>query len=171
VVLNNTTVKGTFEASANPAFSTSDSSAGWTRTLKDSSGRVVETDYISGSGAPYPWSTTTPTFSTTACATDASACTRTNYAGGYQVAFTDELNTVRQQTFGGAGRLTQVVEDPTGLNYTTGYTYDLGDRLLSVTQSGANRTFTYSSLGRLVNATNPEVSASYTYDKVLTLRQ
>ena len=59
----------------------------------------------------------------------------------------------------------QVVEDPGGLNYTTNYSYDaLGD-LTGVNQSGQTRTFVYDSLGRLVQAANPESgTVSYGYD-------
>jgi YD repeat-containing protein len=56
-----------------------------------------------------------------------------------------------------SGNLVKVIEDPNGsLNYTTAYNYDtLGD-LTQVTQSSQTRTFAYSSLGRLLSATNPE---------------
>jgi YD repeat-containing protein len=70
----------------------------------------------------------------------------------------------------GLGRLTSVVEDPSGtgnppyLNLTTSYTYELNE-LKTVTQSSASRSFTYTSLRRLSNATNPESgSIDYTYD-------
>jgi len=79
------------------------------------------------------------------------------------------------------GRLTQVLEDPTGLNYETDYQYDALDNLLCVAQKGTNsgtfsncasipsswrpRTFAYDSLSRLTRATNPESGAiNYTYD-------
>ncbi|MGO8791343.1 MAG: RHS repeat domain-containing protein, partial [Terriglobia bacterium] len=65
----------------------------------------------------------------------------------------------------GAGRLTAVTEDPGGLGYATGYTYDALDDLLTVSQSGQGRSFLYDSFSRLTNATNPESGAvSYLYD-------
>ena len=57
----------------------------------------------------------------------------------------------------GLGRMTSVIEDPTGLNYQTSYSYNALDDLLSVTQSGSRqRTFTYDWLSRLTSASNPE---------------
>ena len=56
------------------------------------------------------------------------------------------------------GRLVWVVEDPNGLGYVTGYTYDPLDDLTGVTPAGGeqpSRAFTYTSLGRLKTASNP----------------
>ena len=44
------------------------------------------------------------------------------------------------------GRLTQVVEDPSGLGYSTAYDYDVLNNLKTVTQGVQTRTFTYDSL-------------------------
>ena len=64
------------------------------------------------------------------------------------------------------GRLKEVYEDPSGLNYLTSYSYDVLDNLTGVTQSTQpSRTFVYDSLKRLKSATNPESGTiSYTYD-------
>jgi RHS repeat-associated protein len=63
------------------------------------------------------------------------------------------------------GRLTEVYEDPLGLNYLSSYQYDVLDKLRTVTQGTQTRTFVYDSLGRLTSATNPESgTVSYTYD-------
>jgi YD repeat-containing protein len=67
-----------------------------------------------------------------------------------------------------AGRLITVQEDSTGINATTAYTYDGGDRLRSVTVAGSNqppRSFTYDNRGLLTSETHPESgTATYEYD-------
>lgn len=78
---------------------------------------------------------------------------------------TDEAGKARESCSDALGRLTQVFEDPLGVNYETDYAYDPLDDLLSVTQKGGStassnwrvRTFTYDSLKRLLCAANPEV--------------
>jgi YD repeat-containing protein len=96
----------------------------------------------------------------------------TSYSGNCATV-TDEAGKARKSCFDGLGRLTQVFEDPAGLNYETDYTYDALDNLLTVNQKGASansanwrtRAFNYDSLSRLLTATNPESgTSSYTYD-------
>ncbi len=72
-------------------------------------------------------------------------------------------NTTRRSVTDGLGRLTQVIEAPGSLNYTTDYSYDTLSNLRQVTQGAQNRYFLYDSAGRLVRARNPEqdVNASY----------
>jgi RHS repeat-associated protein len=86
---------------------------------------------------------------------------------------TDEAQRARKSCTDGLGRLTQVFEDPAGLNYETDYTYDPLDNLLTVNQKGGStnsanwrtRRFAYDSLSRLLTATNPESgTVSYSYD-------
>jgi RHS repeat-associated protein len=80
---------------------------------------------------------------------------------------TDEAGKARKSCVDGLGRLTQVFEDPNGLDYETDYAYDTLDNLLSVTQHGGSpssgnwrvRTFTHDSLSRLMCAANPEIQA------------
>lgn len=149
----------TYVADSNPFFSTSDATMGWIRKKFDQNGRLAATDYFSGAGAPSPWGTNSVT------------------TGGQTVSylnntttFTDEASKSRKQTIDGLGRLTSVIEDPGGLNYTTNYTYDFGDRLTNVAQTDSvegaqSRTFVYDSAGRLTSATNPETGLiSYQYD-------
>src|SRR5690348_16460841 len=79
---------------------------------------------------------------------------------------TDEAGKAREGCTDAAGRLTDVYEDPNGVNQHTTYTYDLLDDLTGVTQVGSHqRTFNYDGLARLSSATNPESgTTSYTYD-------
>ena len=88
---------------------------------------------------------------------------------------TDESGKVRQLCSDGAGRTSQVIEDPSGLNYTTAYSYDGHNDLTGVIQGtqqtcqiGSNwysRCFQYDSLGRMTQGTTPESgTVNYTYD-------
>jgi RHS repeat-associated protein len=89
----------------------------------------------------------------------------TQYPGNQTIA-TDEAGKVRTSASDALGRLTQVNEDPSGLNYITTYIYDALDDLTTVNQGAQTRSFTYDSLKRLLSATNPESgTVSYTsYD-------
>jgi RHS repeat-associated protein len=70
------------------------------------------------------------------------------------------------------GRLSSVVEDPSGLNYQTSYSYDTLDNLTTVSQGAQTRTFSYDSLKRLTSATNPESGTiQYLYDNDGNLQQ
>ena len=51
----------------------------------------------------------------------------------------DQASHRRSITRDGLGRLSQVTEDPGGLNYTTLYSYDALDNLSGVTQVGQGR--------------------------------
>jgi RHS repeat-associated protein len=88
---------------------------------------------------------------------------------------TDEAGKSRKSCIDGVGRLLQVFEDPSNLNYETDYTYDALDNLLTVNQKGNDpnsahwrpRTFTYDSLSRLLTANNPESGTiNYAYDPI-----
>jgi RHS repeat-associated protein len=106
----------------------------------------------------------------------------TAYSGN-AVTATDQAGNSRKTVFDSLGRLTQVFEDPAGLNYETDYAYDALDNLLTVNQKGGStnsanwrtRTFAYDSLSQLTSSTNPEsntqpvspfavVPTSYAYD-------
>jgi hypothetical protein len=66
------------------------------------------------------------------------------------------------------GRLITVVEDPSGLNVTTTYGYDVLDDLFSVAQGSQARLFVHDSARRLTSAVNPESGTiSYGYDSEL----
>jgi RHS repeat-associated protein len=88
----------------------------------------------------------------------------TSYSGNV-VTVTDQTNRKRKSVTDGLGRLKEVYEDPTGVNYLTSYEYNVLDNLKTVTQGAQTRTFTYDSLGRLSSATNPESgTVGYLYD-------
>jgi RHS repeat-associated protein len=91
----------------------------------------------------------------------------TTYAGS-QTTVTDQRGITRTSKTDGLGRLTNVWESPSSVNYETIYNYDTLDDLFSVVQgSSHNRSFNYDSLKRLTSSTNPETGSTavtYTYD-------
>jgi RHS repeat-associated protein len=103
----------------------------WTTTAFDSLGRVA--------------SVTTPD----------SAAVTSSYSGN-TVTVTDQAGKARKSVSDALGRLTTVYEDPSSLNYSTSYTYDVLNNLTQVSQGSQTRTFAYDSLKRLTSTTNPE---------------
>lgn len=155
---------------SNPYRSGSASTDGTTTYIYDSLGRtcvVIPTDGTAVTNNTCP-------------ATNPGNDVVTVYSGN-TTTVTDQYGIKRQSVTDGLGRLTQVFEDPGGLNYETDYAYDALDNLLCVAQKGINsgtftncastpaawrpRTFTYDSLSRLLSAANPEAGTiTYSYD-------
>ena len=76
---------------------------------------------------------------------------------------TDEASKARATCTDALGRVTSVTEDPSGLDYSTTYTYDALNDLTGVAQgSNQTRTYGYDWLSRLTSASTPE-SATTTY--------
>ena len=105
--------------------------AAWTTQQFDALGRVI--------------SVTTPD----------TAVVSTSYNGN-TVTVTDQAGKARKSVTDALGRLTDVYEDPAGLNYQTSYLYDVLDNLVKVTQGTQQRFFMYDSLKRLIRTRNPE---------------
>jgi RHS repeat-associated protein len=88
----------------------------------------------------------------------------TQYSGN-TMTVTDQALKDRRSVTDAFGRLTDVIEDPNGLAYSTTYQYDELDNLKLVTQGVQTRTFVYDSLSQLKSAANPESgTVQYTYD-------
>ena len=117
---------------------------GWTLQKFDQDGRLIAATAYDGRGLPAPWGSNTSLTGTTTTY-DAETTTVTDPAGK-----------ARRSSIDGLGRLLQVVEAPSVLNYTTNYGYDALNNLTSVSQGSQSRTFAYTSLSRLSSATNPE---------------
>jgi RHS repeat-associated protein len=96
----------------------------------------------------------------------ARARTETLYEGN-ETLVTDPAGKQRRTITDALGRVASVVEYTGGSPSTlsTSYAYDAVDGLLTVTQGGQVRTFTYDGLGRIRTVTNPESGTiTYTYD-------
>ncbi|MCZ2151769.1 MAG: hypothetical protein LC126_28835, partial [Bryobacterales bacterium] len=149
-----------YEATSNPYASTTPSAGrGWTRIKRDKLGRVVETETFDGSTPPSPWGVNTAS----------SGVAKIDYDSEVQVQ-TDQWQKTRTLRYDALERLAQVT-DGAGTTY---YAYDALDNLTyacqngtppaSVCTGGQKRAFVYSSLKRLVSATNPESgTTNYTY--------
>jgi RHS repeat-associated protein len=141
-----------------------------TDTAYDGLGRVwtVSNPYCSAAPDPNTTGTTTYTYDALGRVTSVKApdnsTANTSYSANCATA-TDPQSHARKSCGDALGRMYQVIEDPSGLNYSTAYAYNVLDNLLTVTQGSQTRTFAYDSLSRLTSATNPESGAtSYTYD-------
>jgi RHS repeat-associated protein len=146
---------GRVHSVSNPHRSGSSSTDGTTSYIYDALARVcvvVPSDGTAVSGSGCPASRPTGDIFTT-------------YAGN-MTTVTDEAGKTRKSQTDGLGRMTNVWEDPSGLNYQTVYSYDALDNLTSVVENGSrNRSYAYDSIARLTSAMNPESGTiSYTYD-------
>jgi RHS repeat-associated protein len=140
---------------SSPYRTTSDATLEWTCTQTDASMRVIAVATFKGAAEPTDCASTTNRTGITSKVYNAN-----------QITLTDAASKQSRQFIDGVGRLTKVIEDPNGLNYSTTYSYDLLGNLQQVSQGLQIRTFNYSSLGRLLSATNPESGVlSYTYSE------
>jgi RHS repeat-associated protein len=139
---------GRVRTKSNPHRSTSSSTDGTTTTSYDALGRVILVLQPDGSTAT------------------------TSYSGQCTTV-TDEAAKTRKSCTDGLGRVVQVFEDPSGLNYETDYVYDTLDNLLNITQKGGTvnsalwrtRSFSYDGISELLTANNPESgTVTYSYD-------
>ena len=151
-------VKSTYYPSLNrtvqssPYRTLSDATLEWTCTQSDTSKRVTAIAIFKG-GEPTDCASTTNRTGVTTTLYDSNQTTITDPASKQSTQIVDSL-----------GRLMNAVEDPNGLYYITSYSYDTLGNLTQVDQGDQTRWFTYSSLGRLLLAHNPESGdLNYTY--------
>ncbi len=148
---------------ATSGAATAEATMGWAVTTQDQGGRVVRVETFDGAGLPAPWGTSTTSTGAVLTGYDAEATIVTDQSGKSRKSVTDSL-----------GRLVQVVEAPgvAGYDYQISYAYDALSNLKQVTQGTQTRSFNYSSLSRLVAATNPESGTiGYQYDNNGNLTQ
>ena len=148
---------------ANSTLAASEATMGWTRTKADNVGRTIEVQSFSGSTLPAPWGQSSSTTGSITTAYDALFTT-----------VTDQSGKVRRSKVDALGRLVRVDEPSDAANTLgsqtsptqgTNYGYDVLGNLTSVTQGNQPRSFTYSSLSRLLHSSNPEAGViDYEYD-------
>jgi RHS repeat-associated protein len=138
-------------------------------TEYDGLGRVVKVynPLRSDDLPPDPWPSTATTYDALDRIVDVltpdDAHHRSAYTGNVTTT-TDPAGKVRVLTSDALGRVTSIVEDPSGLNYATSYQYEADDQVKRVAQGAQVRTFAYDNLGRLFQATTPEAgTVDYTH--------
>jgi len=143
-------------------------SMGWTRTKMDNGGRVIELQNYSGAALPAPWNA-----NGSGGPGPGTGTVTTEYNANF-VTVTDQAGKVRRSLTDGIGRLVRVDEPDSSNNLgptdtptqATVYDYDALSNLKTVTQGSQVRAFSYSSLSRLISATNVESGTiSYEYDE------
>lgn len=137
------------------------------RTLVDPLGRAhkVSNPFRPGEGGPI-WTVTDydALDRVVAITTPDGASTNTSYDGP-TTTVTDSANNMRRSVVDSQGRVVRIIEDPLSLAYETVYTYNVFDRIATVTQGVQTRAFVYDSLARLRRATNVESGVDeYDYD-------
>ena len=139
---------------SNPHLSTSSPTDGTTTYQFDALGRATKVIPPDGTTSANNISTT---YDIVLSTTPPANCTTV----------TDQAAKSRKSCSDSLGRLTQVFEDPSGLNYETDYQYDLLNNLIRVDQKGSaptdstqwrTRTFAYNSLSQLLCSANPEMA-------------
>ncbi|HEX8845109.1 MAG TPA: RHS repeat-associated core domain-containing protein [Pyrinomonadaceae bacterium] len=142
------------------------------RKRYDALGRVSQESNPFRNGETPVWTTTVydELSRVTSVTTPDNAVSTISYSGS-SVTVTDQTGKKQKSVSDALGRVTQVYEDPNGVNWLTSYTYDTLDNLTgvsqydSVSQVTQTRTFVYDSLKRLVSSTNPESgTTTYAYD-------
>ncbi|HBB89635.1 MAG TPA: hypothetical protein DC047_18670 [Blastocatellia bacterium] len=132
----------------------------------DNVNRIEKTSNPFRAGEPVLWTTavTDVLGRVISVTTPDSAMVSTSYNAN-TVTVTDQTGKNRKSVSDALGRLTQVYEDPNGLNGVsplndlTRYTYDVLGNLRRVDQGEQQRFFMYDSLSRLIRAKNPEQAA------------
>ncbi len=159
----------TFQLTSNPyraatsGEATNEETMGWTLSQTRSDGRYSEVETFAGAALPSAFGgANTNSTGVVRSSTDANASTVEDQAGKKRRSITNALGQlIRVDEPNGAGQL-GTVSSP---NQATSYAYDTLNNLTTVNQGVQTRTFTYSSLSRLLSATNPESGTiTYTYD-------
>jgi RHS repeat-associated protein len=148
---------GNYTIKSNPYREVTDETMGWTCTKTDVGGKVTHVSHFSGQTPPATCLTDTNRNSLKVTTHDAD---RTHYLE------CASQNRVRESYVDGLGRVRSVVEHQGfGPTYTANYSHDIFGNVKTVIQGSQTRTFTYSSMNRLISAYNPENGGyvNYTY--------
>ena len=161
-----------YTLSSNPyraAYSSqeTDASMGWTRSKSDNTGRVVEVQTFGGSGLPAPWSNNTTGTGTVTTAYEANFTTVTDQTGKMRRSMTNGLGQLARVDEPGDPNTNNSLGTPDSPAQPTSYGYDALGNLVTVNQGSQTRSFAYSSLARLLTATNPE-SGTICYGTVVS---
>ncbi|MGA2435488.1 MAG: hypothetical protein ABSG25_09405, partial [Bryobacteraceae bacterium] len=158
-----------YELTSNPyaalTSNNTESTMGWTLTTTSyptTGGRVTTAQHFAGGALPAAFGgNNNNTTGTTTTNYTGAATTVTDEAGFGHINLSDGLGRLASVTEMGATQVSGATPGGT----VTNYGYDLLNNLTGVNMAGQTRSFLYSSLSRLLSATNPESGAiGYTYD-------
>ncbi len=169
----------TYQLTSNPYASTNDATMGWTLTtqalnMPNSTQNTTTATAYNGATLPGVWGGSSANNSPSGTTSTTIDLPNLTWCAGIATSVMDAAQNTRLNCMDGLGRLTSVLE-PAGM--LTSYTYDLLDNTGVSAQclSGSGyscspvgstgQTRTYSTLSRLLSATNPESNTvTYTYD-------
>jgi RHS repeat-associated protein len=150
---------------------TNEPEMGWTLSSTHYNGKHSEVETFSGAALPAPWGSNSNTTGKVQTDIDADRTLVTDQAGKQRLSRTNALGQLTDVwEITAADSATEAVSFYTNqqlnLNgYRTSYQYDTLGNLTLVTQGAQTRTFSYSSLSRLLSANNPESGLiQYQYD-------
>lgn len=158
----------TYQLSSNPyraSYSSnagSEESMGWTRSKAWSTGIRSEVETFSGAALPAPWGSNSSSTGIVRTDIDADRTLVTDQAGKQRISKTNALGQLTDvwEIVPASDSSTESVTFPgqSGITYgyKTSYVYDPLNNLATVNQGAQTRSFTYSSLSRLLSAQNPE---------------
>ncbi len=158
-----------FQLTSNPFRAATSAQAGgeetmgWTLSETRNDGRYSRVQTFAGAALPIAFGGgNTNTTGVVTTETDANTTTVTDQAGKKRRSVTNALGQlVRVDEPDDAGQLGSI----TAPHQPTFYSYDALGNLTEIVQGGQTRTFTYSSMSRLLTSTNPESGTfQYSYD-------
>ncbi len=147
-----------------------DPTMGWTRSKSWNTGRKQEVETFSGPSLPFPWGTNANATGIVTTDIDAGRTLVTDQAGKQRISKTNALGQLKEvwEILAASEPGSESVAFPNtsiAHGFKTTYNYDTLNNLTTVNQGAQQRNFTYSSLSRLLSATNPESGTfSYQYD-------
>jgi RHS repeat-associated protein len=156
-----TLVSNPYRASSSLAAAT-EPTMGWTVEFESSTSGLKTVETFNGSALPSIWGGNTDSTGKSEEREEANAVVTTDESGRTRRTVADALGRmIRVDEPNGDGALGSLASP----HQATNYSYDTLGNLLQIVQGGQTRTFTYSSLSRLLSATNPESGTfQYTYD-------
>ncbi len=159
---------GTYTLTSNPYraatsdAATNESTMSWKVSYENKSGNLETLETFAGAGLPSPWGTNTNSTGFSKEEEELNTSITTDESGKKRRTVTDAFGRLirvdEPDSNGDLGSISSPIQP-------TNYTYDTLGNLTQIVQGGQTRTFAYSSLSRLLSATNPESGMfQYTYD-------
>jgi RHS repeat-associated protein len=150
---------------ATATAATTEPTMGWTRSKSVNTGKHSEVETFSGPTLPAPWGSNANSTGVATTDIDADRTLVTDQAGKQRISRTNALGQLKDiwEVKGSDADTEPITFGALSLNgLKTSYSYDTLNNLTTVNQGVQTRSFTYSSLSRLLSATNPELGTTPT---------